>query len=695
MGSRGALKVTLVALGATVLAHGSNVASTGTNPITRVVELLQGLAKKVESDGKAEEDMFESYQCWYKTVISTKKKTNSEAADRIKNLESYIADIDGGKIEFTNEREDLEKEAASLEAEIAKSTEIRNTEERDFLAAKDEMEAAIESLEEAVQVLQDGTKESMLLSWSKELHTAVQVGQSFLKKEDMALLSKALQPEHNQKYKTASTKIQEILVDMLEAFKDNLADAIKMEAEKKKTFETLMSSKNAQLSAAQNALADADQETGARTLNKDEANAEKTNLEEQVSRDEEYITQAEASYATILSEWNERKRLRTAEVASIMEAAAVLSNDDARDLAKKSFSSQGAFLLQERAFGACQSKRAAKAKEVLKRTADKSQDLRVSMLAVQLMHKSLLKGKFDKVVGSIDEMISNLHAENDADLKTKEDCENDRNENTAVARRTSYVVDEQTAVIVRKKHQQDELNSKIAAAQDAIKDAQLKLEEATVNRQKEKAEYKASKADDEAAKAMVEKARGVLQKFYEDNGLTGFVQKRAEMPDLVAGEAPPPPPSMWSEPYGGAKGESNGIQTILEMIVDDIEKDIRDATAAENTSQKDFEAFKSDTELAVEDFEKQITGFEEEISECEKDIESARTLRADKRETMDGALQVLRSIAEGCDFMAANFEYRKQMREEEVDGLLEAEASLQGGSLKSSSASALVEEGSC
>merc|ERR1719463_45861 len=114
------------------------------------------------------------------------------------------------------------------------------------------------------------------------------------------------------------------------------------------------------------------------------------------------------------------------------------------------------------------------------------------------------------------------------------------------------------------------------------------------------------------------------------------------------------------------------------MIVDDIEKDIRDATTAEETAQKDFEAFKDATGLAVEDFGKQITGFEEEISECEKDIESARTLRADKRETMDGALQVLRSIAEGCDFMAANFEYRKQMREEEVDGLLEAEAMLQG-----------------
>ena len=57
--------------------------STKQNPITRVAELLEGLSKKIEVDGKAEEELFEKYQCWYKTVVSTKTISNAAAADRI------------------------------------------------------------------------------------------------------------------------------------------------------------------------------------------------------------------------------------------------------------------------------------------------------------------------------------------------------------------------------------------------------------------------------------------------------------------------------------------------------------------------------------------------------------------------------------------------------------------------------------
>merc|ERR1719159_2168579 len=74
------------------------------NPITRVVELMEGLVKKIESDGKAEEDLFEKYVCWYKTVVSTKKATNSQAADRIESLTAYIDDVKSGRVEFTSER---------------------------------------------------------------------------------------------------------------------------------------------------------------------------------------------------------------------------------------------------------------------------------------------------------------------------------------------------------------------------------------------------------------------------------------------------------------------------------------------------------------------------------------------------------------------------------------------------------------
>merc|ERR1719313_2990320 len=80
------------------------------NPVTRIVQLMEGLIKKVEADGKAEEDLFESYVCWYKTVTSTKKASNAAAADRIEALTAYVDDVRSGRMEFTTERKDLEAE---------------------------------------------------------------------------------------------------------------------------------------------------------------------------------------------------------------------------------------------------------------------------------------------------------------------------------------------------------------------------------------------------------------------------------------------------------------------------------------------------------------------------------------------------------------------------------------------------------
>merc|ERR1719178_635033 len=107
---------------------------------------MEGLIKKTEADGKAEEDLFEKYVCWYKTVVSSKKASNAEAKDRIESLSAYIDDVKSGRVEFTSERKDLEAEIEKL-----------NTENEDYLAAKDEMEKAIAALEKAIEVLGDAT----------------------------------------------------------------------------------------------------------------------------------------------------------------------------------------------------------------------------------------------------------------------------------------------------------------------------------------------------------------------------------------------------------------------------------------------------------------------------------------------------------------------------------------------------------
>merc|ERR1719453_1180631 len=341
----------------------AHAASTTQNPITRVAELLEGLSKKVEVDGKAEEELFEKYQCWYKTVVSVKTEANAAAADRIEALTAYIDDVESGRIEFTTERGDLSTQLAALNAELEKNADIRNKEHEDYLAAKDEMEKAIAALEKAVDVLGTTTAsmtEGELLSTKFDVRKVLDLGKSMLSDKDAKFLEKALDSEtpdvdwkklnrkatFKMQYKGRSFKIQEILADMLQTFQDNLADAETKESDTEAAYQKLKEAKMSEKDATEKAATDMAAETAARNLALQESNEERDLLTTQKENDEKFIEEAETAWAQKMSEWKERKRLRTEELASISKAIGILTSDDARDLSKKSFDSQGYLFLQ-------------------------------------------------------------------------------------------------------------------------------------------------------------------------------------------------------------------------------------------------------------------------------------------------------------------------------------------------------------
>merc|ERR1719335_1305773 len=240
-----------------------------------------------------------------------------------------------------------------------------------------------------------------------------------------------------------------------------------------------------------------------------------------------------------------------------------------------SFKSQGGFFLQEQDSAAASTKRnrAAKVVTKLRDMAAKHSDPRLAALAVSVhLHA---KGHFDAIVTEVMKMVSDLHEEADEDLKTKETCERDRMTNTKTAKKSAQAMDDQTALINRKKADIEAMQKEIAGIVAHVKELKLQLEEAQIQRAKENREYKAAKADDEAAAILIGKSKDVLEKFYTDNGLAlAQVKTHAAQPEVEAGAAPPPPPTTWSEPYGGQKGASNGIQSILSMVKADVEKDI-------------------------------------------------------------------------------------------------------------------------
>merc|ERR1719498_1946030 len=108
------------------------------------------------------------------------------------------------------------------------------------------------------------------------------------------------------------------------------------------------------------------------------------------------------------------------------------------------------------------------------------------------------------------------------------------------------------------------------------------MAEATKIRQEEKAKNAETVSDAEAAQTAVAQALTVLKEFYEKAGdATAFVQQ----------------PEIFDRPYKGMQAENGGVIGMLEVIQSDFARLESDTKAAEETSQKEYDEFMTDSKV--------------------------------------------------------------------------------------------------
>jgi len=682
-------------------------AAAQSSPVTRIVELLKGLKEQCELDAKTDETLYEKFVCWGREVLKQKKATNALATKEVAELTQYIADLDAGRIELTTEREDLVKEIADLSSSIELATATRSKEKADFENAEAEMTQAIEALSKAAEVLKTATEghETGVLTEIKVqaghraeaaaketamLNHAVELGDRFLGKGDALFLRRLLTGEvptwdwkklnrkatFKMSYKARSFEIQDVIAKLLQTFETNKADAIAKEDAAQAAHDELMKSENEQLGAAREALVKMDKENGAKALSRTDAQERIQLLTEQVANDEKYIEQVQSELAEKKSEWEERARIRYGEIGAIGKAIEILHNDGARDLFKRSLSSQGYLFLQTG-----QRSSPPGAAELLRSVARTSRDRRVLALLAEVQRAPAfgsLAERFEPIIDKIDALVNMLEEEEAADIAKKESCESSRAQNTREAIKLSRAIDDDTDTMTRLTSEIETLDEQIKENQDAIEVLKTQMAEALQQRLDENKAYEADKADDKMAAETVQDAYNVLETFYKEEGLM-LVQGRSKAPVVVeAGKAPPPPPTTWDSPYAGKTAESTGILAILSMIKEDIERDAAKADAAENDALAAYN--KLVKELEDEETERNqnivmmVTDKAGKIGE-HLDTEASR---ATAKSGLDGALASIASLEPSCNYFTVNFQVRVKNRQIEKDGLEKAKAILQG-----------------
>jgi len=316
----------------------------------------------------------------------------------------------------------------------------------------------------------------------------------------------------------------------------------------------------------------------------------------------------------------------------------------------------------------------------LNAAARKTGDSRLSALAGLVSMAPSVKGKFKSVITAIDKMIKTLKSDEKKDLETKEECEKDRMSNTRKALLAGGDIDDKTDAIRKLESEIKDLEESIANLLADKKKVKEELAKATDLRKRENEDWKVTNKDDTQAASVVKDASDVLKKFYSTS--FKFVQIASKAPEVVDGEAPPPPPSTWGKSYGGKQGEQTGIMAILEMVRADILKDLEKAKEEEGNSLKEFKEMEKESIQEMKDLQKEAD--KQTGTKGKKETERTDTIkqRKTKHGEWAGLMKTMKDISPDCEYYAVNYKMRVSNRAIEVDGLNKAKAILQGGSFK-------------
>merc|ERR1719161_1876266 len=224
----------------------------GANPIRKVVTMLQDMQKSVEEEGKKEEDLFDKFMCYC---------SNGEGAleASIQAGQAQIEQLGGAIEKGTAEKSQLDQDIASHKADrteaqkvIKESTAMREKEAAEFAATSGDMKSNIGSMAGALDALKKGLSAALLqTSVGNTLRNIVAHSPAVREGQRDSLMSFL---ESGSSEGGGSDTIIGIVEQMKETMEGDLKESEANEAEAKSAFETLMTSKTAEIEAAGKAI---------------------------------------------------------------------------------------------------------------------------------------------------------------------------------------------------------------------------------------------------------------------------------------------------------------------------------------------------------------------------------------------------------------------------------------------------------
>merc|ERR1719401_3413041 len=313
---------------------------------------------------------------------------------------------------------------------------------------------------------------------------------------------------------------------MKETFESNLSTAQKEELANQKAYEDLKAAKEAEIAAGLEAI---DTKTAELASTKEKLEAAKQDLidtKASLTADEEFLMMLKEKCQMTDKEWEDRQKTRQLEMEAVSKALAVLSGDDAHDIFTRTFNP--AFV---QVAAAASADRRSQAADVLSRVARKFNNPKLSTLAYRVKLDA-----FERVKKMIDEMVAQLLKEKADEIKHKDFCVDEFNDNQLQTEKKTREKEDLIARIANLESEIEELAKAIKTLKSEIAEMQVQLKRAGEDREKQNKEFQMTVADQRETQKLLTAALGVLQDFYGKKGAASLAQQEPV--------GPPPPPGF-------------------------------------------------------------------------------------------------------------------------------------------------------
>jgi len=497
-------------------------------------------------------------------------------------------------------------------------------------------------------------------------------------------------------YQPASGQIVGILKNMADEMEKDIADASADEEAAIKSNDELCAAKKKEYYACTDAVESLTKRSGELAVSVvQNKNSAKDAAEE--------AADATAFVANLKKTCTEKKAAfeadtvtRAQEVEAISKAIAILNEDDALDLFKKTLKSPPTDAAPV-AFLQKMVTKSSKLTEVraLLATQKRSKNVAVALMQnmvveqVKTAEKVGSQGNFDKVNKMIEDMVALLKEEGEADETSKKYCEKelDTSEDSA-----TKIKNDGKAL----KSQIAQCNDEIANLSEEIKSTVARMAatdksvaEATAQRKQENAAFTTNMQANNMAIELIGKAKNKMLQFYnpdlavtetEPEMTTGDELAASFVQTSMGARQPGPAPETASYKSNAQGGQT--IVALMDNLIKELEVGNADAENEEKTAQKDYEELMADAEESKKCDTKSVTDKKSSKADIEEALGETSREYTLKATALKDTMTYIADLHKQCDFILAEFDNRKEARGAEVSGLKKAKAVLAGADYK-------------